>query len=152
MSNLNLSKATSQQQQIPKIDNINPSANALNMSNLNSNMPYNSMIPNVGMQQPDASSGFTYPGLNPAAQQGFYPMFWYYPPSQGGNLDQNYASANTASNAQMPYVPYPMGYYVNPQMVENKDTEASNTMGAKARKTNYYSNASNYQGNVNKIN
>lgn len=155
LSNLsNLNKPSSQQ-------NKNETGNnPLNM-NMSPNMQFNPMMP-TGSMQPELSAGFPFASANPL-QQGFYPMLWYYPPAQGGNLEQypGAAGASAGANAQMPYMPYPMAYYVNPYMFgqqeTTKDAENANNVNAKARKNNAYGNVSAYHGmnpnvNINQIN
>jgi len=152
-NNFNLNKTQNQTQQMPKNDNMSQQTNnPLNM-NLSSpnNYPYNpNLIPSSSMQADLNNLGFSFPGTN-ALQQGFYPMFWYYPPSQGGSLDQSYLQGvNSNSSTQMPFMPYPMPYYVNPYMfgqMDNKENESSsNSATNKGRKNNYYPGVSGYQG------
>ena len=154
-----------QQQQIQNLNNLNkPNPQQLNSNknepqginpmNMSSNFQFNPTMPLAGNMQSDLSSGFPYFGAN-SMQQGLYPpMLWYYPPSQNGSLEQ-YSAASTAAgaNAQMPFMPYPMAYYVNPYMFAqqqegNKDAaENLSNVNAKARKNiGYGNNASAYHG------
>lgn len=150
------------QQQIPNLNNLNktnqqqlnsknePSFNSLNL-NSSPNMQFNPMMPNANIQQDLSAAGFPFAGANPS-QQGIYPMLCYYPPTQGGNLEQysNMSNASLGANPQMPFMPYPMGYYFNPYMFGgqqdlNKDENTANA-NAKARKNVNYANVSAYHG------
>jgi hypothetical protein len=149
LSNLN---KPNQQELICKIE---PGNNQFNI-NMSPNIIFNPMMPS-GNTQTDLSAGFPFAGVNPL-QQGFYPMIYYYPAAQAGNLEQYPGVTNSPieANAQMPYMPYPMAYYANPYMFggqqeANKDENAGN-VNAKARKNSNNGNNSTYHGmNLNVI-
>lgn len=115
--------STSPQQNINT--NINKNESKFNPSNSNNNNNYNqpqntNLNPNMNINtnqelynnyQMQMSALFTQ-NLSGLSQQQLYPMpFIYYPPNAPGNTsDPNFNYSNF-----MPYMGYPMGYYVHPQ-------------------------------------
>lgn len=100
---------------------------------------------------PSMGEGFIYPGTNPSLQPGM-PYLWYYNPSNGQpgaegaqNVQQPITGNNFSQNGGMPFIPYPIPYYVNPMMYQQQDSTKEDSNN-KARKNNYYSTPTGYPG------
>lgn len=112
-------------------------------------MPFNTMMANQSMY-PGMSEGFVYPGAN-SFQTGYMPYFWYYNPTNqttGTEPNQSVSqpqAQNIPQNGGMPFIPYPMPYYINPIMYQQGDVSKDDSAG-KARKNNFYSTPTGYPG------
>ena len=103
---------------------------------------------------PGMGEGFMYPGTN-SFQPSYMPYFWYYNPANqaaGNEVNQSIPqqpqqgqNIPQTQNGGMPFIPYPMPYYVNPMMYQQGEVNKEDSTG-KTRKNNYYSNPTGYPG------
>ena len=113
--------------------------------------PMNPMMANQGMYPGmGMGEGFAYPGAANSMHPGYMPYFWYYnPANQTAGTESNQTIPQQPQiqpqNSGMPFIPYPMPYYVNPMTYQQGEPAKEDATG-KARKNNYYSTPTGYPG------